>query len=155
VPTKIKIEEILGELEKQKACRLDELLQQKRFPLEPTREIEVPGSEIEGVIEIVKQFSETSKLRILLLLYYNGPLPVCIISSVLGLEQTLVSHHLKTFKSLGLVEYERRGKYKLYKLTNCAANLVKALLETLVEQQLKCERKTPGERETDSVGNTQ
>ena len=57
-----------------------------------------------NVSRILRLFSEQSKLKILLLLYYNGSLPVCVISRALGLDQTLVSHHLKTLKASGLDE---------------------------------------------------
>ena len=59
------------------------------------------GSEVENVSRVLRLFSEQSKPKILLLLYYNGSLPVCVISRALGLDQTLVSHHLKTLKASG------------------------------------------------------
>jgi len=81
----------------------------------------------------LRLFSEQSKLKILLLLYYNGSLPVCVISRALGLDQTLVSHHLKTLKASGLVEYERVAKYGLYRLTNYTIKIIHIILETIIE----------------------
>jgi len=131
--SKIDLSRLISELEKQGSCKLTQL------PLR--KELLIPGSEVEDISRVLKQFSEPSKLRILLLLYYNGSLPVCIISKALGLDQTLVSHHLKTLKALGLVECERIGKYKLYKLTNYATKVTHIILKTLLKQTPPCSNK--------------
>jgi len=121
---------------KEGVCKLDHLLKRK--------ELIVPGSEAEKVSEILRLFSERSKLKILLLLYYNGPLPVCIISRVLGLDQTLVSHHLKILKVSGLVEYEKVAKYRLYRLTDYAARIVHMILKATLEQSPRSSNENEG-----------
>jgi len=68
----------------------------------------------------LRLFSEQSKLKILLLLYYNGSLPVCV----------------KTLKASGLVEYERVAKYGLYRLTNYTIKIIHIILETIIETPL-------------------
>ena len=130
MPSKIDLSRLISELEKQGSCKLAQL------PLR--KELLVPESEVKDISKVLKQLSEPSKLKILLLLYYNNSLPVCIISRALGLDQTLVSHHLKTLKASGLVEYKRIGKYKLYKLTNYTAKIAHIILETLLKQAPPC-----------------
>jgi len=77
--------------------------------------------------------AERSRLKILLLLYYNDSLPVCVIARALGLDQSLVSHHLKTLKETGLVMYEKITKYRLYRLTNYATTLIHTILKTVLK----------------------
>ncbi|QOR94770.1 winged helix-turn-helix transcriptional regulator [Thermosphaera chiliense] len=109
----VKVSEILKELRGKGACRISEPI-----PLNHDLDIKIPGKELEGLIHVFKQLSDPTRLKILSLLYLNGSLPVCIISYVLGLDQTLVSHHLKTLLKAGLVQYKRTGKYKMYSLTS-------------------------------------
>jgi len=113
---------------KEGTCKLDHLLNRK--------ELIVPGSEVEKISKTLRLFSERSRLKILLLLYYNGPLPVCVISRALGLEQTLVSHHLKILKVSGLVKSEKIAKYRLYSLTNYATNIINTILKAILEPSL-------------------
>jgi len=57
-----------------------------------------------------------------------------------GLEQTLVSFHLKALRNCGLVEYRREGKKILYKITN--PNIIKILdsVKNLASQiQMVCD----------------
>ncbi len=93
----------------------------------------MPGPEVEKVSKTLKLFSERNKLKILLLLYYNGPLPVCVISKALRLDQTLVSHHLKVLRVSGLVECEKVAKYRLYTLTNYTASITHTLLRVVLD----------------------
>lgn len=46
----------------------------------------------------------------------GGPLHVGEINETLGVEQTLLSHHLKVLRDAGLVTAERDGKQVLYAL---------------------------------------
>ncbi|MCD6301206.1 MAG: winged helix-turn-helix transcriptional regulator [Staphylothermus sp.] len=92
----------------------------------------IPESEVENISRILSVFSEQSRLKILLLLYYNGPLPVCIIAKALRMDQTLVSHHLKTLKEASLVEYEKVSKYRLYRLTDYAAKIIDKVLKAIM-----------------------
>jgi DNA-binding transcriptional ArsR family regulator len=58
----------------------------------------------------IKILSDTSKYKILLLLS-SGEVCVCKISEALGLEQTLVSHHIRTLKKTGLIKTRKIGKW--------------------------------------------
>ncbi len=63
--------------------------------------------------KILKVISVPHRLSILRLIFGN-PLPVCLISEALGVEQTLVSHHLAVLRREKLVKVKSRGKYRLY-----------------------------------------
>ena len=125
MPSKIDLSGLITELEKEGSCKLEQL------PL--GKELLIPGPEAGRISKVLRILSDRNRLRILLLLYYNGSLPVCIISRALRLDQTLVSHHLKTLKASGLVEYERIAKYRLYKLTNYANKIIHTILETILK----------------------
>ena len=125
MPSKIDLSRLITELEKERSCKLEQL------PL--GKELLIPEPEAGSISKVLRILSDRNRLRILLLLYYNGSLPVCIISRALRLEQTLVSHHLKTLKASGLVEYERIAKYRLYKLTNYANKIIHTILETILK----------------------
>jgi len=54
------------------------------------------------------------------ILYCIGRESKCVdtISKCLGLEQSLVSHHLKKLRDCGLVTKERKGKKNFYKVSS-------------------------------------
>jgi len=66
-------------------------------------------------------FSDPSRLRILSVLAIS---PMCVtdVSQVLEMNQTTVSHQLRTLRDMGLVDFERRGKIVFYKLSNQKIN---------------------------------
>ena len=66
-------------------------------------------------------FADCSRLRLLSALAIS-PLCVSDIATVLEMNQTTVSHQLKTLRDLGFVDFERRGKILYYKLTNPKLN---------------------------------
>jgi DNA-binding transcriptional ArsR family regulator len=127
----IKISEIVEELWRYGKCKI------KEMPLDLNKTIKVPPKDVSEIIKVLKDLGDSSKLRILLLLR-NGPLPVCIISYVLKLDQTLVSHHLNKLTRAELVESTRRGKFKLYNLTDRSRRLLDMLL-SLTHQHRKPE----------------
>ena len=66
-------------------------------------------------------FSDCSRLRLLSALAIS-PLCVTDVAKILDMNQTTVSHQLKTLRDLGFVDFERRGKILYYKLTNPKIN---------------------------------
>ncbi|ASJ04447.1 MULTISPECIES: ArsR/SmtB family transcription factor [Thermococcus] len=70
-------------------------------------------------IKFLKAISNPLRLRILKLLKDNW-LCVCLISRILDQDQTLISHHLRTLKGLGLIEERKEGKMHFYR-TNTEA----------------------------------
>ena len=63
----------------------------------------------------LKTLADTTRLSILRLLM-NGPCHVSELNLVLGLEQSLLSHHLKVLRDQGFVNATRDGKAVLYSL---------------------------------------
>ncbi|ASJ09050.1 transcriptional regulator [Thermococcus siculi] len=76
------------------------------------REIDVEVEE--DLVKFLKAVSNPLRLRILKLLKDNW-LCVCIISLILEQDQTLISHHLRTLRSLGLIEVRKEGKMHFYR----------------------------------------
>lgn len=123
---KIKLSDILTELQKMGKCCINE-----KLPIDADKLIELSIEGFDNVIHTLKQLSEPNKFKILLLLYKNGPLPVCVISYVLNLDQTLVSHHLKRLREMGLVEYERLNRFRFYKLAPTSKRLLDIIVNEL------------------------
>ena len=64
----------------------------------------------------LKTLADATRLSILRLLM-QGPRHVNELNSVLGLEQSLLSHHLKVLRTAGFVSATRDGKAVLYTLS--------------------------------------
>lgn len=63
----------------------------------------------------LKVLADSNRFAILRLLM-DGPKYVWELNAALGLEQSLLSHHLKILRQEGLVESQREGKAVLYLL---------------------------------------
>jgi ArsR family transcriptional regulator len=64
----------------------------------------------------LKVLADTTRLAVLEILM-EGPRHVGELNAVLGVEQSLLSHHLKVLREEGFVEAIRDGKAVLYSLT--------------------------------------
>lgn len=69
-------------------------------------------------LEIVKNLSDPTKLRIYLLLSKVEEIPVSDIKHILGLSQSAVSHALSDLRKIGLVKTNRCGQLICYSLKN-------------------------------------
>lgn len=67
--------------------------------------------------EILKAFSDPTRLKILYLLQY-GELCACEIISALDKPQPTVSHHLNVLKNAGLLKWRKQGVWIHYQLSN-------------------------------------
>jgi ArsR family transcriptional regulator len=63
----------------------------------------------------LKILADSTRLAVLELLW-NGPKHVGEMNAVLGLEQSLLSHHLKVLREEGFIRATRDGKAVLYQL---------------------------------------
>lgn len=82
-----------------------------------------PDNMLEGLAGFFSILSDKTRLRIISALAIS---PMCVgdISLSLGINQTTVSHQLRTLKSLGAVNYRRQGKIIFYELANQQINEV-------------------------------
>lgn len=64
-------------------------------------------------VDLFKALADTNRLRILSLLD-QGPLCVCDLESVLGLQQSNLSRHLAKLKQAGLVTSRKKGLFIYY-----------------------------------------
>ncbi|WP_297419122.1 helix-turn-helix transcriptional regulator [Thermococcus sp.] len=72
-------------------------------------------TEVDGeLIRFLKAISNPIRLEILKMLRDKW-LCVCIISAILEQDQTLISHHLRTLRSLNLIESRKEGKMHFYR----------------------------------------
>jgi len=95
-------------------------------------ELEVPDEEvISKAVQMLSATANNVRLSILALIR-DVPLPVCAISKILGIEQTLVSHHLRALKEAGLVEVQVRGRYRIYSISREGVRELFSMLEDLV-----------------------
>lgn len=67
------------------------------------------------VIQIYKCLCDEQRLRIINLLL-QGPLCVCHIMEILGMDQVKTSKQLRYMKDLGMVEGERQAQWIVYRL---------------------------------------
>ncbi|BAZ43268.1 ArsR family transcriptional regulator [Chondrocystis sp. NIES-4102] len=65
----------------------------------------------------LKALADSTRLSVLQILMQE-PKHVVEINAVLGLEQSLLSHHLKVLREAGLVEATRDGKAVLYQFVS-------------------------------------
>lgn len=72
-------------------------------------------SQIEPCAEKLKVLADRTRLEVLRRLL-QGPRNVSELNATLGIEQTLLSHHLRVLRESGLVVAERNGKSVQYRL---------------------------------------
>ena len=67
-------------------------------------------------LQLFKALSDSTRLRMLLLLLNNGELCVCDLMESLQIPQSTASRHLALLRSAGLVDGERRGTWMYYQV---------------------------------------
>ena len=77
--------------------------------------------EISRLADYFQNFSDSTRIKILSCL---SMMNMCVndLSTVLGINQTTISHQLKQLKDQGIVTYKRDGKILVYSLTNNNVN---------------------------------
>ena len=81
--------------------------------------------ELSSLLKIV---SENSRLQILCILQ-DGEHCVCEIFEQLKLSQSLVSHHLRDLKEIGVIKNEKQGLYVHYSLTDEGKRITNLLFQ--------------------------
>jgi ArsR family transcriptional regulator len=72
-------------------------------------------AEIDSCASVLKVLADETRLAVVELLL-EGPKHVGDMNESLGVEQTLLSHHLRVLRDAGLVTSQRNGKQVLYSL---------------------------------------
>ncbi len=75
-----------------------------------------------------RALSDPTRLTLAAALREGEELCVCDLSWIAGRSQNLVSHHLRTLRSLGMVRSRRDGKLVMYSLTGEGRSLLSAVL---------------------------
>lgn len=78
--------------------------------------------------ERAKALSDPTRLTLAAALREGGELCVCDLAWIAERSQGLVSHHLRTLRSHGLVRSRRDGKLVMYELTGKGLSLLPAVL---------------------------
>jgi DNA-binding transcriptional ArsR family regulator len=78
--------------------------------------------------ERAKALSDPTRLSLAEALREGEELCVCDLSWIAGRSQNLVSHHLRTLRSLGMVRSRRDGKLVMYSLTDAGRSLLSVVL---------------------------
>ena len=90
------------------------------------------GEAAYGAAERAKALSDPTRLTLAAALREadaeGGELCVCDLAWVAGRAQNLVSHHMRTLRSLGVVRSRRSGKMVMYSLTDEGLSLLGAVL---------------------------
>lgn len=90
--------------------------------------VSTESNQVSDLSALLKIVSEKSRLKLLCVLK-QGELCVCEIMEHVDMSQSLVSHHLKDLKDIGLVNDEKRGLYVFYSLTPKGKNIIKLLFQ--------------------------
>ena len=79
--------------------------------------------------ELLKLFSDPTRLRTLALLLQEGELCVCELTYALGVIQPKISRHLATLRDAGIVLDQRAGKWVYYRIAPDLPDWVRSILE--------------------------
>ncbi|MFB6267559.1 MAG: ArsR/SmtB family transcription factor [Halodesulfurarchaeum sp.] len=99
-----------------------------RRRLETLHEKTDPGA----VVDTFKALTDPLRISVLRLLAQRA-LCVCVLVSVLDVEYSKLSYHLKILREAGLVEKERDGNFAEYRLTDRGEEVVEIVEQVLVE----------------------
>ena len=87
------------------------------------------GEEVaQDAAERARALSDPTRLRLAAALREGEELCVCDLAWISGRSQGLVSHHLRTLRSQGLVRSRRDGKLVMYSLTEAGLPLLASVL---------------------------
>jgi len=100
---------------------------------EAIRRALLPSDEALEAAARARALSDPTRLTLAAALREGGELCVCDLSWISERKQALVSHHLRTLRSEGLVRSRRDGKLVMYSLTEDGRSLLNAVLAVKTE----------------------
>ena len=86
---------------------------------------------MDDIARFHRVLADTSRLRILWLLFNQAELCVCDITTALGMTQSKASRHLAVLRGAGLVNDRRAGAWAYYSLEPAVGTWQRAQLEQL------------------------
>lgn len=87
-------------------------------------------SNVKFQTEFFKAISDPARIKIIYALAAKSELCVCELMEITGMQQTVVSHHLKVLKYAKLISDRKSGKWVYYSLTDRRAfEVLKAIEE--------------------------
>ena len=95
---------------------------------EEIRKTLLGDGEAQKAADRARALSDPTRLTLATALREGGELCVCDLSWIAERKQALVSHHLRTLRSEGLVSSRRDGKLVMYSLTYEGHSLLSAVL---------------------------
>jgi ArsR family transcriptional regulator, lead/cadmium/zinc/bismuth-responsive transcriptional repressor len=95
---------------------------------EEIRQTLLGDGEAQKAADRARALSDPTRLTLATALREGGELCVCDLSWIAERKQALVSHHLRTLRSEGLVSSRRDGKLVMYILTDEGRSLLSAVL---------------------------
>ena len=95
---------------------------------EAIRETLLVGERALEAADRARALSDPTRLTLAATLRTGEELCVCDLSWIAGRSQNLVSHHLRTLRSLGMVHSRRDGKLVMYSLTGEGRSLLSVVL---------------------------
>lgn len=109
-----------------------------------------------SLLQVIKAFSDESRLRILNILSYRE-LCVCEIEEILGVTQSNVSRHLNKLSNANIINYYRSAKYVYYKINEDIFIEFPFIIEIIKKEVMKleiCQKDYEKLKEYDSSGKT-
>ncbi len=89
-----------------------------------------PGLDSERVAVVAKALAEPLRVRIVdVLLRSHEPVCQCEFVALLGVRQSLLSHHIKKLTDAGLVQVERRHRWAYYSVIPDSLEVLKSWLK--------------------------
>jgi len=88
------------------------------------------SKQVTKIAALLKIVSEESRLKLLCILR-RGEHCVCEIMEHVDLSQSLISHHLKDLKDIGIVQDSKRGLYVYYSLTKKGKEMTDLLFQII------------------------
>ena len=95
---------------------------------EEIRQTLLDDGEAQKAADRARALADPTRLTLAAALREGGELCVCDLSWIAERKQALVSHHLRTLRSEGLVSSRRDGKLVMYSLTDEGSALLNAVL---------------------------
>jgi len=86
---------------------------------------------IDSIRRISSLLSNPIRVAILSLLLQTK-LPVCLMSSILNKDQTLISHHLSILRKSGIISSTRIGKFELYYVRDEIRKYIKKVFNDII-----------------------